>query len=210
MSCRADEHCEQIQRMPGKQVTVPAKRRDEAATRTQQRPKAFHRIDMDFAKAVAIFITGVLGLSMIDRFMGIAPGIQLVVNGVFIGKNECAGLDSLTDEGLNGLLLDIGKHPNNDFSTALDHAEDGGFSLSSVPRPGAPFNRRRRPGRPCWRVASGCPLCPATTYTSSHSTSPLNSTGFFFRDAFPQLRGHILRHILINVQLCGNLCVGQI
>src|SRR3954465_4807114 len=27
----------------------------------------------------------------------------------------------------------------------------GGLSFASVPRPGAPFSRRRRPGRPPWR-----------------------------------------------------------
>src|SRR3954469_24412533 len=86
----------------------------------------------------------------------------------------------------------------------------GGFSLSSVPRPGAPFSRRRRPSRPCWMVASGCPLCPATTYTSSHSTSPLNSTGFFDHNAFAQLHSHVLRDILVNVQLRCDLLIGEI
>ena len=32
----------------------------------QERPKAFHGIHMDFTKAVAIFIAGVLASSMVD------------------------------------------------------------------------------------------------------------------------------------------------
>src|SRR4051794_18534678 len=33
----------------------------------------------------------------------------------------------------------------------------GGLSLASVPRPGAPLSRRRRPGRPLWRRRPGSP-----------------------------------------------------
>src|SRR5258707_3381836 len=73
----------------------------------------------------------------------------------------------------------------------------GGFSFWSVPRPGAPLS-----------TASGCPLCPATPYTSSHSTSPLNCTGFFHHHTLPQLRGHVLHDIFIQVQFGGDLLVG--
>src|SRR5258706_4530195 len=92
--------------------------------RTQQRPKAFHRIDMDLTETIAVFITGILRLGMIDGFMRIAPGFQLVINGVFISKNERAGLDGLTDERRNSRLLAIPVHLNRNFPAPLGHAQD--------------------------------------------------------------------------------------
>ncbi|OJW22029.1 MAG: hypothetical protein BGO49_14735 [Planctomycetales bacterium 71-10] len=52
----------------------------------------------------------------------------------------------------------------------------GGLFFLNVPRPGAPFRRRRRPTR-FFSTASGWPLCPATKETSSHSTSFESSSG---------------------------------
>src|SRR5450432_3452303 len=79
---------------------------------------------MHLTEAILIFVTGILGLGMIDGFVGVTPGFQLVINGVFISKNEGTSLDGLPHHGLNGLLLDIGEHLNDDFPTALDHPED--------------------------------------------------------------------------------------
>jgi len=110
-----------------------------AKPRTQQGPKTCHRIDMNLAEAIFILITGIFGLSMIDGFMDIAPGFQLVVNGVFIGKNKRTGLDGLTHHGLNGLLLDIGEHLHHDLPAALDHTEDGGLFFLECASPGRPF-----------------------------------------------------------------------
>src|SRR6266851_7492302 len=58
----------------------------------------------------------------------------------------------------------------------------GGFSFSKVPRPPFPLSRFRRPLRPLFFTTSGCPLWPATTYASSHSTSFDKVTlGFFLQ-----------------------------
>ena len=40
---------------------------------TQERPKAFHRIDMHFTKPVPIVITGVFTRTMTDGFVSITP-----------------------------------------------------------------------------------------------------------------------------------------
>lgn len=98
-----------------------------AKPRAQQGPKTFHGIDVDLTEAILVLITSIFGLGMMDGFMGIAPGFQLAINGVFIGKNDRTGLDGLTHQGLNGLLLDVGEYLNNDFPAALDHAEEGWF-----------------------------------------------------------------------------------
>src|SRR2546427_3800766 len=86
----------------------------------------------------------------------------------------------------------------------------GGLSLSNVPRPHCPLSRFRRPLRPLFCITSGCPLWPATTYASSHSTSFDSVTLGFFYDPFTQLCCHLLHIAAIHVQLVGNLLVGQI
>src|SRR5512141_1731055 len=55
----------------------------------------------------------------------------------------------------------------------------GGFSPAKVPRPRLPLSFRRRPLRFSLATMTGYPLWPAVMYTSSVSTSPLSSTGFF-------------------------------
>ena len=56
----------------------------------QQRPKPFHRIDMYFTKAVAIFIAGVLAPAVVDALMLIAPRLQTGINAVLVGINQGA------------------------------------------------------------------------------------------------------------------------
>src|SRR5512147_2456268 len=92
--------------------------------RTQQGPKAFHRVDVNFTETILVIIPSILGLGMIDGFMCVAPHFQRVINGVFIGKNECPWLNGLPDKRLNGHLLDVGEHLNDDFPTPLNHAQD--------------------------------------------------------------------------------------
>jgi hypothetical protein len=76
---------------------------------------------------------------MIDRFVSVAPGFQRVINGVLIGKNERTRSDGLTNEGLNGRLLDISKHPDDDFPTSLNHAQDGWLFLRQRATPTLAF-----------------------------------------------------------------------
>ena len=46
----------------------------------QERPEAFHRIHMHFAKAITIVIASKLAPSMVDTLMIIAPGRQTGIN----------------------------------------------------------------------------------------------------------------------------------
>src|SRR6266571_4910559 len=73
----------------------------------QQRPKPFHGIHMDFTKAIAIFISGVLASSMVDTLMVVSPDTQTCINAVFICINKCTRSNGLFDERLDGLLLHI-------------------------------------------------------------------------------------------------------
>src|SRR6266849_8244184 len=95
----------------------------------QQRPKPFHGIHMDFTKAIAIFISGVLAPSMVDALMVVSPDTQTCINAVFICINKCTRSNDLFDERLDGLLLHVGNHVDDDLTTSLNHPKDGRFLL---------------------------------------------------------------------------------
>jgi hypothetical protein len=71
----------------------------------QERPAPFHRIHMDFTQAIAIVISG--APSMVDMLMTVAPGLQTDINAVFISINQCAWINSVFDQRLDGLLLHV-------------------------------------------------------------------------------------------------------
>jgi hypothetical protein len=90
----------------------------------QQRPKAFHRVDVHFAHAVAIVIAGKLTPSMVDTLMAVAPGLHTGINAVLVCIHTCPWHDGVFDQGLDGLLLDIGQQINDHLTTALHHPKD--------------------------------------------------------------------------------------
>ena len=85
----------------------------------QQGPEAFQGVDVDLVETVAIFIPGILTLSMIDRFVAIAPLDQAGIDVVLIGIDERTGLDRLFNQGFDGDLLNILEHLNNDLTPSL-------------------------------------------------------------------------------------------
>ena len=92
---------------------------------------------MDFTKAVTIFISSELATSMVDTLMLVAPRLQTSINALFIRINKCTWNDGVFDEGLNSLLLHIGKEMDHHLTTTLHHLKDGwSFLLSSAPTTG--------------------------------------------------------------------------
>src|SRR6266436_2454995 len=83
----------------------------------QERPKPFHGIDMDFTKAVAIFISGVLSSPMIHMLMVVSPDTEACINAVFIRINKCTRSNSLFDAWLDGFLFHVRKHVDDDLTT---------------------------------------------------------------------------------------------
>ena len=84
---------------------------------------------MDFTKTVSIFISGVLSSSMVDMFMVVSPDTQTCINAVFICIHKRTRRNGLFDERLDGLLLHIGNHVDDDLTTPLNHPKDGRFLL---------------------------------------------------------------------------------
>ena len=95
--------------------------------RTQERPKAFHSVDMDFVKAIAILITGIFSLTMINGVMVVAPLLQSDVDRVFIGVKRTAFDNDGGDNGLDRFLLDILKQVNDHLPTTLNETEHRRF-----------------------------------------------------------------------------------
>ena len=130
---------------------------------TQQRPEALNSVDVDFAKTVAILITGILTTGVTHRLVAIAPSGQAGVDVILIGVNERARGDSLADDRLDRCLLHIRQHVQNDLSAALDQAEDWRlvlFQRASAWRALKPATLSRAP---LFTTSAGWPLCPATT-----------------------------------------------
>jgi len=84
---------------------------------------------MNLMKAIAIFITGILSLSVIDCFVVIAPLDQTTVDVVLIGVDESSRTNGLLNQRFDGQLLHIFQHLNDDLSTPLEHAQDRRFFL---------------------------------------------------------------------------------
>src|SRR5258708_2754050 len=110
----------------------------------QQGSKAFHRVDVNFMKAITILIPRILACGVIDRFVVKAPLFQATVDVVFIGKNQAAYLNGLFEQWLDRGLLDICQHTDHDFPIALDHAQNRRFFT-------------------CKGAASACPFVPTAT-----------------------------------------------
>src|SRR2546428_12882374 len=92
----------------------------------QERPEPFHGIHMDFTQAVAIFISSELTPSMVDTLMLVSPAMQASINAILVCINKCTWHDGVSNQGLNGLLLDIGQQIEHHVTTALHHPKDGG------------------------------------------------------------------------------------
>ena len=128
---------------------------------------------MNLATAITIVVPSVFAVTVTNAFMLVTPRLQAVVDIVFISVNTRARCNRGLDEGLDGDLLDVGQPPNDDIATPL--AQPNNWQLFACTCAASAF--ALKPSTPAeapfFTTASGLPLWPATMYTSSHSTSPL-------------------------------------
>src|SRR3954462_2509508 len=143
----------------------------------EQGPRPLYRVDVDLAETVAILIARVLPTSVADRLVLIAPGRQTGVDVVLIGVDTGTLGHGGLDDRLDRLLLHVGQHAQHHLTAALHQAQDRRLVL----RQRAAARRTRQPAAASEPAplapAAGWPLCPATTYTSSISTSPSSRMG---------------------------------
>src|SRR3954465_13058135 len=138
---------------------------------------------MAMGEPVAILVPGELPGRMADGAMDEPPLRQPGIDVVLVRVDHRPREDRPLDQRADRRLLDICQHPNHHLAGALDHPEDRRLLLLESPPPRRPLqasasaSASARP--PFFLTASGFPLCPATTSTSSHSTSPLSFTSGF-------------------------------
>src|SRR5262249_51058027 len=142
----------------------------------QQRPEPFEGVDVDLAEPVPVVIPGELTRRVADGAVRVAPLRQPGVDVVLIREHRRTRDDGLADQRADRLLLDVGQHPDDDLAAPLEHPEDRRLLLRPRPPARRPLQPPSPTGPPFFATAAGWPLCPATTYTSSHSTSPLSAT----------------------------------
>jgi hypothetical protein len=77
---------------------------------------------MHFMKSIAI--TRLFDRRMIDGLVLIPPLVEAGINVVLIDVQQTPWVNGLRQDGLDGNLLDIGQHPNHDFTGALQQTQD--------------------------------------------------------------------------------------
>src|SRR5262249_45730639 len=142
----------------------------------QQRPEPFERVDVHLAEPVPVVIPSELARRMADGVVRIAPLRQPAVDVVLVGVDFRSRGDRPLDQRADRPLLDVGQHPDDERAAPLDHPEDRRLLLRRCPPAGCPARPPATADSPFFATAAGWPLCPATTYTSSHSTSPPSCT----------------------------------
>src|SRR5262249_38557398 len=90
----------------------------------QERPEPFHRMHMHFTQAVAIVIACELTPSMVDMLMTVAPGWQTGIHAVRISLHQCAWINGVFDQRLDGLLLHVREQMDHDLTATLNHPKD--------------------------------------------------------------------------------------
>ena len=113
---------------------------------------------MDFTKAVAIVITSIFTRTVADTFVIIAPFLQAAVDVILVGLDQGTWGNRGLHQRLDGHLLDIFQHSNDNGSAAFDHAEDGRFLAFESPASRCAFESSPSTGAPFFATSSGCPL----------------------------------------------------
>src|ERR1043165_10244057 len=166
---------------------------------------------MNLVETIAIFIAGILFESMIDRFMLIAPGIQAGIDVVFVGIDEGARLHMVLNQWLNGLLLDVGQHFDDELAAALNHTEDGRFLRFEGAASALGLETIAPTGTSCGLDGGGL------SFVTSHDIHliKLDFACEWCRlalgvNGLPKEGGHFVYIILIQIQFLRNLLMRQV
>ncbi len=130
---------------------------------TQQRPKSFHRVDVDLAEAVPVLVAGIFASGVADGLVPIAPSWQAGIDCIFIRVDEGARIDGGGDDRLDRSLLHVGQHAQHHLSATLDQAKDRWLVLLQRAATRRACQPAAAPEPPLLATSAGCPLCPATT-----------------------------------------------
>ena len=130
---------------------------------SEQGPEAFHGIDMDLMEAVAVFIPSVFAFAMADGLVLISPCRKAGTDIILVGMDQSAFGNPFSDDGLDGLLLNIGKHPKDSLSSPLDQPQNRRLLFFERASARRAFEPSTSPFSAFFWPAAEFPLCPATT-----------------------------------------------
>src|SRR4051812_9843595 len=84
----------------------------------------FHGVNVDFAEAIAIFVSRILALPMVDGLVAEAPLRQSAINRVLVGVDQAAEGDAGQEQWFDRDLPNIGQQMQDYGTAALNHAEN--------------------------------------------------------------------------------------
>src|SRR5688500_4581928 len=131
--------------------------------RAQQRPDAFHGVDVDFAEAITILITGIFTPTMVNRLMTEAPLRQSAIDRVLVGVDQAAEGDAAQDQRLDRCLPNIVQQMQDHGAAALNHTEDRWLLLLQGASARHAFQAAPTAWATFFATAAGWPLWPAVT-----------------------------------------------
>jgi len=161
--CRVGARCARTGSSRDKAAACPARCPGAGEARSVEETKPFHGVDVDLAKAGAVFVAGVFAAPMADRLVLVAPSRQAGVNAVLVGVDESALGHGRLDDRLDRGLLHVGQHVQDHLAAALDQAKDRWFVLRQRTASRRACQLAAAPEPPLLATAAGWPLCPATT-----------------------------------------------
>jgi len=143
--------------------------------------------------------------------MQVIPLRQPAVDVIIIGVNHAPRMDRGSDDRVDGRLLDVLQHADDDLPSPLNHPQDRWLLL--LQGPSAPLAFEASPPTESLFLLNrfGMSLMSGDDVDLvAFDLAGENDLGLVLDDALPQLRAHPLGVVGIEIQLAGDLLVGEI
>ena len=95
--------------------------------RPQQGPETFHRVDVNFMKAIAVVVASILLLPVIDREVFVTPFLQSRVDVVLVGIDRGVQGNRGFEKRCDRCLLNVLQHVEHDLARTLNHSQNWWF-----------------------------------------------------------------------------------
>ena len=177
----------------------------------KQRPETLQGIHVNLAKPIAVLVPGEFAGCMADRVMQVTPLRQPAVDVIFIGVNHAPRTDRGSDDRVDGRLLDVLQHADDDLPSPLNHPQDRWLLL--LQGPSAPLAFEASPPTESLFLLNrfGMSLMSGDDVDLvAFDLAGENDLGLVLDGALPQLRAHPLGVVGIEIQLAGDLLDGEI
>src|SRR5262249_19555271 len=177
----------------------------------KQRPESLQAVHVNLAKPITVLVTSEFPGRMADGAMRVAPGRQFAVDVILVGIDHAPGADRSLDDRADGRLLDVLQHADDDLPRPLDHAQDRRLLLLKGPPTPLPLEAPPPTQALLPSDGFGMALMPGHDIDLvAFDFTFENDRGLVIDDALPQLRAHALGIVRIEVQLAGDLLIGEV